>query len=310
MDIRSLRCFLALAEYLNYSRAAEQLYISQPTVSIRIQALEEELGVLLFNRSHRHVYLTDAGAALVPIARNILAAIDSIPATLRSAQRNSQTVHRLCIAYDPTEDRTDLHPLNQILQAFRKTYPNVELEVKALSGMQYQKMLLSGEADIAIMVIMDGEPIPEDILSIPIVRDSTVLVTYHADGLTLDEILAERGITFLNDALHSCWRTLYSDYLCKHISVPYETKLVSDVASLFFGLQYGQGVSFLPYSYLENMPKSGLRIFPTDLPDVNLTLMWNKHIMNPAVQTIVNEANNIVYNKGSHKRKNSNTASR
>ena len=52
MELRSLRCFLALAEYLNYSRAADSLYISQPTMSVRIQELEAQVGTSLFDRSH------------------------------------------------------------------------------------------------------------------------------------------------------------------------------------------------------------------------------------------------------------------
>lgn len=305
MEIRSLRCFLTLAEYLNYSRAAERLYLSQPTVSLRIQALEEELGVSLFDRSHHHVFLTDAGAALVPIAREVLNAIDGIPDALQSAKKNMQDVRSLKIAYDPTEDRTDLQPLNQILQAFRKSYPKAELEVKGVSVTQYQSMLLSGELDMAIMVLVDGEPIPEDLLTIPIIRDSTVIVTYHAEGMTLDEILAERGITFLGDELHSFWKDLYTSYLKKHVSVPCSTKLVPDVSSLCFSLQYGRSVSFLPLSYLDTMAKEGLCIFETDLPDVVLTLMWNKHILNPAVQAVVNEANSIVYRKGNRRNRES-----
>lgn len=295
MELRSLRCFLALAEYLNYSRAADSLYISQPTMSVRIQELEAQVGTPLFDRSHHHVYLTNAGAALVPLARNILSSVDSIPSVVRSAAQTAQTdsVRLLRIGYDPTEDRSNLQPLNQMLGAFRKAYPQATLTVQPVSTQQVPELLQSGELDVAIVVQTDGNPVPEALLTIPIIRDPTVLVTYHAEGMTLDEILAQRGITFLGDDLHTYWMNYYSSYLKAHTSVSYDVKLISDVGALCFGLQYGQIVSFLPLSYLDTMSKDGRCVFETDLPDVILTLVWNKHVMNPAVQALVNEANAI-----------------
>ena len=57
MDIKSMRCFLAVAETLNFSRAAESIYLSQPALSLRINAMEDELGAKLFLRTRQQVYL-------------------------------------------------------------------------------------------------------------------------------------------------------------------------------------------------------------------------------------------------------------
>ena len=69
MELRHIRYFVRAAELLHFTHAAESLYISQPTLSIHIQQLEEELGAPLFNRSGRHVQLTEAGQMLLIRAR-------------------------------------------------------------------------------------------------------------------------------------------------------------------------------------------------------------------------------------------------
>src|SRR3954452_6083034 len=72
MELRHLRYFVAVAEELHFRRAAERLHVAQPAVSEQVRKLEAELGVLLLNRTHRSVSLTDAGAAMLVEARRVL----------------------------------------------------------------------------------------------------------------------------------------------------------------------------------------------------------------------------------------------
>jgi DNA-binding transcriptional LysR family regulator len=95
VELRHLRYFVAVAEELHFRRAAERLYVAQPAVSEQVRKLEEELGVRLFDRTHRSVILTAAGAVLLDEARRVLQQAEIARSAARNAARGSADQLRL-----------------------------------------------------------------------------------------------------------------------------------------------------------------------------------------------------------------------
>ena len=99
MELRHLRYFVAVAEELHISRAAERLHVAQPAVSEQIRKLERDLGVELLDRTRRRIALTDAGAAFLAEARRVLEGAQLARLAARSAQERKAS--RLRIGYTP-----------------------------------------------------------------------------------------------------------------------------------------------------------------------------------------------------------------
>ena len=117
MELKQLHYFLKVAEFLNFSRAAEALYISQPALSYQIAELERELGTELFTRDRRKVYLTPAGMALVEPAKSILEQAGSLPDLVR--QDSGHEAGLLRIGFDSTEDHFETIGVTEAIAHFR-----------------------------------------------------------------------------------------------------------------------------------------------------------------------------------------------
>jgi DNA-binding transcriptional LysR family regulator len=76
MEVRDLQVFISVAKHLNYTRAGEEVHLSQPSVSVRIKQLESQLGVKLFEQLGKKVALTEAGQLLVPYANRVIRAVE------------------------------------------------------------------------------------------------------------------------------------------------------------------------------------------------------------------------------------------
>ncbi|THF70316.1 LysR family transcriptional regulator [Deinococcus sp. Arct2-2] len=146
MDLRQLRLFVAVAEELNFTRAAERVNLSQPALSQQIRGLEDDLGVPLFLRTARGALLTPAGEVLLDEARRLLeTAAHIVRRVRRTGGLDDQAVR---VGFDFVE-LGSVPPLPSLLTAFRTQFPEASVEIQVLPSDQLEQALLDDRLDIA-----------------------------------------------------------------------------------------------------------------------------------------------------------------
>jgi DNA-binding transcriptional LysR family regulator len=171
MQLQQLQYFLAVAETLHFTRAAEHVHVAQPSLSQQIRALETDLGTPLFHRANRNITLTEAGRTLVPIARRVLAETRNAYDAIRELDELGRG--RVRLGATPSLC-TGLLPA--ILAGFRDAYPGIELTIRESGSRGLQTELSEGTLDLALVI--DSRPTEDDRLStVPLLREELVLVS-------------------------------------------------------------------------------------------------------------------------------------
>ncbi|MCG6493780.1 LysR family transcriptional regulator [Kitasatospora sp. A2-31] len=177
MQLQQLRYFVAVAETRHFTRAAEAAHVAQPSLSQQIRALERELGAELFHRTRGNIALTDAGDALLPLARRILADTESARLAVQETVQLRRGRVRLGA---PPSLCTSLVP--DVLRVFRDRYPGVALLVREGGSRDLVRTLAAGELDLALIITPpSGEAAPAlDVTEL--LHEELVLVSRSAEG--------------------------------------------------------------------------------------------------------------------------------
>jgi DNA-binding transcriptional LysR family regulator len=178
--LRRLRSFCYAAQTGSISRAAEQAMLSQPSVSLQIQALELEFRAKLFQRRGPKILLTPEGQTLYKLAWPLVDAIDSlIPAF--QASKGGMEAGRLSIA---AGESTILYILPETIGQYSKTYPGIELRLQNVTGRDGLKMIRNDAVDFAVGSMIE---VPEDISYTPTFRYDPMLITARDHPLAAKE---------------------------------------------------------------------------------------------------------------------------
>lgn len=249
MELRHLRYFIAVAEELHFGRAAERLGISQPPLSQQIQALEEEIGARLFERTNRRVELTDAGRLFLDESRQVLAQVDK--AVLLARRAHLGELGELKIGFTSSAPFTSTMPSS--IHAFRKAYPDVHLDLQEMSSRQVLKALLEESLQVGVIRPL---ALPDAVHWVELFREPLVavlradhpLAAGSEDGLAI-AALAEEPFVFFP---RSYGTGLYDQVIALTRQAGFSPRIAQEAseAMTIIGLvSAGLGVSILPASF-------------------------------------------------------------
>jgi len=185
--LKPLRAFCQTARLGSVSRAAEALYLSQPAVTLQLQALEREMGVRLLERSGRRLTLTREGQELYELARPLVEGLDGLDGAFRARVRGLDA-GELNVAAGSS---TILYLLPKIVEAFQAAHPEVRLSLHNVTGAGGLELLRSDAVDLAVGSMLD---VPGDLSYAPVYRFEPMLITprdhplAHKPGLTLQDL--------------------------------------------------------------------------------------------------------------------------
>lgn len=218
--LQQLRGFCYAAAAGSISKAAEQLFLSQPSVSMQIQALERELDVNLFERRGPRIKLTPDGELLYEMAMPLLDQLDALPDRFM-ARRGNVDEGRIDVAAGWS---TILYVLPPYIELFRKKHPGVELKVHNLTGPAALNQLRAGHVDFEVGPLLE---VPDDIDFHPIVSYEPLLITPKDHPLTKEKDLTLREIGkypfILPPRNLSTWNTV--DSVFRRQGLPYEVAM-------------------------------------------------------------------------------------
>ncbi len=240
MTLHQLRIFLAVARHLSYSRAAEQLRLTQPAVSAQVRELERHLGGVFFERIGRAIRVTDAGAELLGYAEKVCTLVDE--ARLAMEEFEVLKRGRVALASVSTAGAYVLPPL---LGAFRQRHPGISISLEVGNREICQQRLLRREVDLVVMGRVP-ERIPHEAESF--LPDELVLIAAPSHPLVrVKDIAAARlaGEPFIFREAGSGTRLNAEEFLCQRgIAAPVGLEL-GDTSAVKEAVAAGLGIALL-----------------------------------------------------------------
>jgi len=153
MDINGLRAFVTVATLESFSAAADHLFLTQPAISKRVAGLEAELGTVLFDRIGRRVTLTEAGRALLPRARELIAQFAELRRIASNLSREVGGVLPM-----GTSHHVGLRRLPPVLRSFSSRYPGVRLDIRFMDSEAACRAVETGELELAVVTLPSTPP--------------------------------------------------------------------------------------------------------------------------------------------------------
>lgn len=296
MELRHLRYFVAVADELNFGRAAARLHMTQPPLSKQIRDLEAELGVTLFDRSRRQVRLTRVGAEIVEEARRLVRQVEGFGHLAAEAARGRVghlrvgVVHSSLYGVVPT-----------ILRRFREAHPRVRLTVHEAVTSELVDELMAGHLDVAFT---RPDVFPDEVERTTLLMETlhVALPAHHplsasAGPVTIADLRGDPIVLFPRELGAGYWDLVVGAYQQAGIT-PRIDHLADQVATMVGLVAAGLGVSIVPEA-VRNLALPGVTYRPLEPRlELALTIAWHRDADIPARRVFVSVAEDIAAARG------------
>lgn len=285
---------MAVADFLNFSRAAESLYISQPTLSKQIHELEQLLGVQLFFRGGRPVTLTEQGKMILPIARHIVADIELMRQGLAGSAGEFEANSIFYVGIDSRllQNTTCKLRISHALNLLQKKYPKLKINTRRLVEQECTQSVLQRQDDVTLSLHYEKLCGAEQINSTVFLEDSLVLMVPRA---VLEELGSSDPSAILSHM--SILRTSQDigelatfSRIAEALSCTSSVEYYENVDLAFMDLCAGKGVLVLPKAFQSEFPADILSAIeiPGDIAKIYYSFFWLKDNLNPYINELYN----------------------
>jgi DNA-binding transcriptional LysR family regulator len=282
MELRQIRSFLSIAETLHFGRTAELIHLSQPALSLQIRALEEEVGVRLFERNRRKTTLTTAGSAFRDDAA---AALSQLGQAIRRARlAASGKLGLLRIGFVSTAG-SEIVP--NIVRQFRQLNPEVEFSLRNILTAEQVQMLETGSLDIGFLRVPIGEHSTLDVVTVH--REPFVLVVPSSHKLAKRKRVRLREVAGQDFVMYERtyapgFHDLMFGILRDAGIVPNVTQTAVEIPTLISLVASGMGITIMPASVVKHYVASVVACGILDrIPTTEIALAVSKQFRTEVV---------------------------
>lgn len=271
MKLLQMKYFQTVCRYGSITKAAEELFVSQPTISFCIKELENEFGVRLFHRRHNRLQLTVEGSYFLDKVNYILQSVDALAVQMKDMGNNRNHV-KIAV---PAMISTFLFP--QIFNAYSKSYPDVELEMLETGSLQVRKLVDASSVDLGITIRDDV--VDDTYNELPLVSTELVFCVSRKHPLadrkqiSFKELSDEHIILFKADSYQNIFiKRAFSEAGVEPNIMLYSSQLYT----IKQFLSYGNAGAFL-YRQVAEMD-SDIVCIPLEQPIIqDIALIWTKN---------------------------------
>ncbi|HFS5792201.1 TPA: DNA-binding transcriptional regulator HcaR [Citrobacter werkmanii] len=284
MELRHLRYFVAVAQALNFTRAAEKLHTSQPSLSSQIRDLEACVGVPLLVRDKRKVALTAAGEGFLQDALVILEQAEN--AKVRARKTGLEDNH-FAIGFVPS---AEVNLLPKVLPLFRLKQPDTHIELVSLITTEQEEKILRGELDVGLM----RHPVYSPELDyLELIHEPLVVVLPVNHPLANEKAISAQqlhGVNFVgtDPAYSGALAMIVKNWFQQQKSQPNIVQVATNILVTMNLVGMGLGVTLIP-GYMNNFNTGQVVFRPIigDVPTIALLMAWKKGALKPALTDFI-----------------------